>query len=60
MGYRQADTGQIKKTVAGRAIHTVGRQPIVPQQGTGYAPNYVPKVPATSIQNPLQRQPNYG
>jgi len=51
----------IKKTVVGRAIHTQHtRQPIIPQQGTGYGSNYQPTVPANTKVNLLQRMPpNY-
>ncbi len=52
---------QIKKTVVGRAVHAPhGRQPIVPQQGTGYGSANQPIVPADTKVNLLSRMPpNY-
>lgn len=51
----------IRKTVAGRAVHTVHtRAPIVPQAGTSLGANYQPTVPADARVNPLARMPlNY-
>lgn len=58
MGYGQANNASIKKTVVGRAIHAPhSRQPIIPQQGTGYGANFTAKVPATKVINPFSRLP---
>ena len=61
MQVNQPLVSRIVKTVVGRAIHSPhSRQPIVPVQGTGYGAANQPKVPASTVVNPLQRLPqNY-
>lgn len=49
---------KVVKTVVGRAIHSAGRQPIIPVQGSNLGPGNVPHVPATSVRNPFQRYPH--